>query len=287
MRPFLLVSVCGLALSALAACAPTTPPTQRTALDCPAGEGDLRLKSEAPDKKSCDYVSEDGDQVQLRLIPVSTTYEAALQPIEQELQAEQGEPPTATDAKAEGADAKGSNASAIAKADSGGASAAAKAQREAADDAMKEMRDGQRDHDADDANGDRVSIGSNGVHVTGNDGHGDHADINLPGLHISADDDKAKVNMGAVHVDAGEDGATVRVSRDVRLRGEAFTRERRGFRATYILAKDNLKDGWKAVGYEAAGPKAGPITVAVFKARSSHHHVSDDLKRMVRRNGGV
>ena len=135
MRPFLLVSACGLALSALAACAPTTSPTARVALDCPAGQGDLRLKSEASDKKSCDYVSEDGDQVQLRLIPVSTTYEAALQPIEQELQAEQGDQPIATDAKAASADVKGANASAIAKADGGAASAAAKAQREAADDA--------------------------------------------------------------------------------------------------------------------------------------------------------
>jgi hypothetical protein len=65
-------------------------------------------------------------------------------------------------------------------------------------------------------------------------------------------------------------------------------REKRGFRATYILARDDLKDGWKAVGYEAAGPKAGPITVAVFKAHEGgHHDVSDDIKRLVRRNGGV
>ena len=65
-------------------------------------------------------------------------------------------------------------------------------------------------------------------------------------------------------------------------------RERRGFRATYILAKDNLKDGWKAVGYEAAGPKSGPITVAVFKAHhGDHHDVSEDVKRLVRKNAGV
>jgi hypothetical protein len=77
------------------------------------------------------------------------------------------------------------------------------------------------------------------------------------------------------------------MSRDVRLRGEALSPQRRGFRSTFILARDDLKDGWRSVGYEAAGPKTGPITVAVFKAREGHHDVSDDVKRLVRRNGGV
>ena len=94
--------------------------------------------------------------------------------------------------------------------------------------------------------------------------------------------------MGGINVDAGENGATVRMLRDVRLRGEAFSPRRNGFRATYILAREDLKDGWKSVGYEAAGPKAGPITVAVFKAREGRHRdVSEDVKRLVRRNGGV
>ncbi|HEY3948270.1 hypothetical protein [Phenylobacterium sp.] len=284
MRPIFFVSACGLALAALSACGPSTPPTARVALDCPSEEGDLKLKSAAPDKKTCDYLSEDGDQVQLRLIPVTTTYEAALQPVEQELQSEQtDQATTAADAKAgaESADAKGANASAIAKAGSDGASAAAAAQKQAAFDALHDA------HEDAERNGGQLSIGTNGVTVQDGEGHGDHADINLPGIHISADDDKANVNMGAVHVDAGEDGATVRVSREVRLRGEAFTRARHGFRATYILAKDNLKDGWKAVGYEAAGPKIGPVTVAVFKARGRHHSVSDDVKRLVRHNGGI
>ena len=287
MRPIFLVSACGLALTALAGCGPSTPPTARVALDCPAGQGELRLKTVAPDKKTCDYVTEDGDQVQLRLIPVSTSYEAALQPIEQELA---GEQITADQAAA----SKSADAATTAKAGGAAATAAAKAAQEAAADAAAHVsnsqgRDKGRDHDGDDDDdkGDRVSIGTNGVTVGANDAKGDHADINLPGIHISADDDKARVNMGAIHVDAGDDGATVRVNREVRLRGEAFSRERHGFRATYILAKDNLKDGWHAVGYEAAGPKIGPITVAVFKARDSDHRVSDDLKRLVRRNGGI
>jgi hypothetical protein len=72
------------------------------------------------------------------------------------------------------------------------------------------------------------------------------------------------------------------------LRGEALSPERRGFRATYILARDNLKDGWRAVGYEAGGPKAGPITVAVVKSKAGDRHdVLDDVKRLVRRNSGA
>jgi hypothetical protein len=274
MKSLLFLTACGL-MAGVSACAPTRPATARVALDCPADRGDLKLTATAPDRKSCSYVTRDGDEVSLRLIPISTTYEAALQPIEQELQAEvptEQEAAKATDAKA---------AETVAKASSGTAAEAAKAARQASDDATGQVRDAKRDHDHDgDTDG---KIG-----VTAGDDHGDHADINLPGIHISADDDKAKVNVGMVHVDAGEDGATVRVSHDVRLRGEALSPQRHGFRATFILAKDNLKDGWKTVGYEAGGPKSGPITVAVFKVHEGHrHNVSEDVKRLVRDNGGV
>jgi hypothetical protein len=271
MKPLFLLSACGLALMSLAACGPRTPATARVALDCPSNQGDLRLSNVAPDKKTCTYVSRDGDEVSLRLIPVSTSYQAALTPIEAELAGEEAPAQPATPATP--ADPKAAKAS---------ASAAEKAAKEASADAAGADSDKDKDRDGDD----HVSIG-NGVVVADSGSHGDHANINLPGIHISADDDKANVNVGGVHVDAGEDGATVRMSNDVRLRGEAFSPERRGFRATYILAKDNLKDGWKAVGYEAAGPKAGPVTVAVFKAREGDHHVSEQVKRLVRRNAGV
>lgn len=283
MKPLFMLSACGLALMSLAACGPTTPPTARVALDCPSEQGDLKLSNEAADKKTCTYASRNGDEVSLRLIPVSSTYEAALLPIETELQ---GEQETAADAKAAGASVDPKTAKA-------GAAEAAKAAREAENDAFNDVRKARKEADADtdrtgEHDSDHVSLAGGAITASSNGPSGDHANINLPGIHISADDDKANVSVGGVHVDAGEDGATVRMSRDVRLRGEALSRERRGFRATYILAKDNLKDGWKAVGYEAAGPKAGPITVAVFKARhGDHHDVSEDVKRLVRRNGGV
>ncbi|HEY0437358.1 MAG TPA: hypothetical protein VGC92_11995, partial [Phenylobacterium sp.] len=147
---------------------------------------------------------------------------------------------------------------------------AAKAAQEAANDALAEAKDAE--HDA-----------------KGDSNTGENASIDLPGIHIRADDaGKANVNVGMIHVDATENGATVQMSRDVRLRGEAFSREKRGFRATYILARENLKDGWRAVGYEAGGPKAGPITVAVVKSRGGDNHdIFEDVKRLVRRNSGA
>jgi hypothetical protein len=270
MKSLLFLSACGLALTGLAACAPTTPPTARVALDCPASEGGLKLSNISPDKRTCLYSTRDGDQVSLRLIPVSGSYEAALQPIEAELQTEVEPEQPAAEAKVAGAETG-------AKAASSAATAAAAVVKQAAEDARSQVKPTDKDSDADSKSNEDVG-----------DRHGDHAHIDLPGIHINADDDKADVNVGGINVNAGENGATVRMSRDVRLRGEALSAERRGFRATYILARDDLKDGWKSVGYEAGGPKVGPITVAVFKAHEgAHRDVSQDVKRLVRKNAGV
>jgi hypothetical protein len=278
MKSLLFISTCGLVLTGMAACAPMTPATTRVALDCPTDQGGLKLSSVSPDKKTCLYATRDGDQVSLRLLPVSGNYETALQGVEKELESEV---PATTPAASDGAASATSNgkaASATVITTTGSASsAAAKAAKEAADDAR-----GSTSKARTDSGGDKDDADDGDSH------RDDHAHIDLPGIHINADDDKADVNVGMVHVNAGENGATVRVSRDVRLRGEAFSPERRGFRSTYILARDDLKDGWGAVGYEAAGPKAGPITVAVFKAHEGRRHdVSQDIKRLVRKNAGV
>jgi hypothetical protein len=283
MKPLFLLSACGLALMSLSACGPSTPATARVALDCPSDQGDLKLATTAADKKTCTYASRNGDEVSLRLIPVSSTYEAALLPIETELQGEQEAAQPATSAKP--ADTPADTPTSKSGAAKTSASEAANAAKQAASDALGGAHSMPKEHDED---SDHVSIAGGAITADSGGARGDHANINLPGIHISADDNKANVSVGGVHVDAGEDGATVRMTRDVRLRGEAFSRERHGFRATYILAKDNLKNGWKAVGYEAAGPKAGPITVAVFTAhQGDHHDVSYDYKRLVRKNAGV
>ena len=264
LLPF--ASACGLVLVAAAACAPRTPATARVALDCPATQGDLSRTSVAPDQKTCLYTTRDGDEVSLRLISASGGYQAALEPIQQELQAEVLTDKQVAEAKVKSAEADVKAAAADAK----GAASAAKAAKQAAEDALgdaKDARDAARDDD---------DIGAN-------------THIDLPGIHINADEGgKADVNVGPIHVNAGENGAVVQFARDVRLRGEALSPEKRGFRATYIVAKDNLKDGWRAVGYEAGGPKVGPITVAVVKSKNGDRHdIFDDVKRLVRRNSGA
>jgi hypothetical protein len=266
MKTLLLATAGAGLLVAVAACAPGKAPVARTALDCPAEQGDLKRESAAPDGKSCIYVSRDGDQVSLRLIPVSGSYQAALQPIELELKGELQTPQETAQAKVKEADDTAKTAT------SAGAKSAAEAAKQAANDALGEAKD------AESAAKDASDVDA----VT---------HIDLPGIHISADDNaggRANVNVGSIHVDAGDQGAEIRIDKPVRLRGEALSPERRGFRATYILANDSLKDGWRAVGYEAAGPKIGPITVAVVKSRSGEHdHILNDVKRLVRTNGGV
>lgn len=282
MKTLLFLAAGSLALTGLSACAPNGPRLARTALDCPASQGELQRTIIAPDQKSCVYTTRDGDQVSLRLIPVSSSYQQALQSVEQELQGEvQTETQSAkakvdeATAQAKAADAKSveaasKNAAAEVKVAAGEAKGAAQAARQAAEDALGDAKDAEKEarNDAD-----------------GNE----QAHIDLPGIHIDADGGgKADVNVGPIHVNAGENGAVIRMDRDVRLRGEAFSREKHGFRATYILANQNLKDGWSAVGYEAGGPKAGPVTIAVVKSHNGNHHdVFDDVKRLVRRNADV
>jgi hypothetical protein len=268
MKPLLFSTACALSLCAAAACAPK-PHAARAALDCPATQGDLTRTSIAADGKSCLYQTNAGDQVQLRLIPVSSTPQAALQPVEQELQAEVG-PTTAAETPAPPAAPGAASGKAASKAASD-AEAAAKEAREDSRQAEAEAKEA-----AADAEGE--ARGS------------EHTHVDLPGIHIDADDasDSAHVKVGMINIDAGDNGAVVRMSRDVRLRGHPFSREKQGFRATYILANDRLKDGYKAVGYQAGGPRTGPITVAVVKSRTGEHHgVFDDVQKLVRHNGGV
>jgi len=118
---------------------------------------------------------------------------------------------------------------------------------------------------------------------------GGHEDvqIDMPGLHISTRGDAAKVKVGAIHVDAGEEGAVVRWTKDVRLRGEATATEKRGVRSLFILAGPDGAD-WPSVGYQAAGPRRGPLTVALVKWCSKDGgKLYEDVERLVRSNGGA
>ncbi|MFN9711764.1 MAG: hypothetical protein ACK547_02120, partial [Alphaproteobacteria bacterium] len=65
---------------------------------------------------------------------------------------------------------------------------------------------------------------------------------------------------------------------------------KRGIRATYIYTGKDLPTGYRFVGYEACGPKSGPITVAIVKSKldsDAGEEMYPDVKKLVRKNGGV
>jgi len=120
--------------------------------------------------------------------------------------------------------------------------------------------------------------------------------IDFPGLHVRAENGTAQVKVGGVNVDADDSGAQVRVGgntvvnadergAEIHQRAEAADK---GFRSTFILASDKMPSGYHVVGYEARGPRAGPLVVAVVKSRADHseHNVFDDMKALVKLNVG-
>ena len=124
---------------------------------------------------------------------------------------------------------------------------------------------------------------------------GDNVSIDFPGLHVRASDGKAQVQVGGMNVDADDNGAQVRMGGDTVVnadeRGAEIRQDRdtqAGVRSTFILAGDKMPDGYHVVGYEARGPKAGPIVVAVVKSKAEHgeHDVFDDMKALVKHNVG-
>lgn len=122
------------------------------------------------------------------------------------------------------------------------------------------------------------------------------AEINFPGLHIKADDKGADIRLGNIRIDADEDGsAQIKVGGQTTVNANDGGAEIRTgttageVRSTYILANEKAVSGYHVVGYEARGPKAGPIVVAVVKARDgdrNQHDLFDDLKDLVELNVG-
>jgi hypothetical protein len=272
MRWLTVAAVSALALGA-AACGPRVDYAARTRLDCPDRQGSLTRVSAAADGKSCLYRSDDLD-VTLQLTPVSGGAAETLKEIEASLVGPQGgelqppAPPAPPAAPAAATPGDAARAAQQAAADAGAAG-------------------GGKGEDW--STGDHVEVRKAGknVHIDTGD---DHAHVNLPGLHIDADDNGAKVDVAGIHIDANDTNATIRMMRDVRLRGHPFARQRNGVRATFIAHRENLPGGYRVVGYEASGPKSGPLTVAIIR---SHNDINDsgglygDVKRLVRRNGGA
>ncbi|WP_165187681.1 hypothetical protein [Caulobacter soli] len=150
----------------------------------------------------------------------------------------------------------------------------------------------------------------------GGKARGESAKISLPGVKIDAHDKGADIRIGGLTINANDGSAEVKVAKNVTQRGDNSTvsvkssndedgdvdihatndgaqvRQRRGgdgVRATLILASDKSTSGYRVVGYEARGPKGGPLAVAVVKAKGrngSDHDIFEDMKTLVRHNVG-
>lgn len=124
---------------------------------------------------------------------------------------------------------------------------------------------------------------------------GENVDIRLPGISIKADDAGANIDVAGATINADDSGAQVRVERNVRVDGKTVEKESRRRRvkddsvtARYILASETSSSEWSVVGYEARGPKGGPLVVATVKAKdtSGENDVFSDVTRLIRHNVG-
>lgn len=288
MKFLMPVAASALALTAGACAAPTNTAVVTGRLDCPLSVGKMTRISAAPDGKSCLYNEPAGAEITLKLLPVTGGVEPTLAKIETELKAEAGAP-AATDNMAEADEPPeppappATPAAAMSQAAASKSAAdAARVAAEAAHDAAVKAEVAAKGEEI------KAKLDAHGVRIS-DDNESTH--VNLPGIHISAEGDKADVRVGPIHVNANGETAIVKVVKDVRMRGEALSLQKRGLRASFIYAGEALTGGYKFVGYEASGPKSGPIAIAIVKAKSDaskdHSEIYDDVKRLVRRNGGA
>ncbi|PZR33583.1 hypothetical protein [Caulobacter segnis] len=218
-------------------------------LDCPEHQGALRRVSVANDGQSCVYESATAS-VDLRLVRLNGgDAEAALAPIETELRGVMPPPPPTPKPPHQ----------------------------------MK----GDKNH-ASSIHLPGLSIDTNGEaadirigHLTINsDGGAAEVKVNK-NVSVKSDDSKGEVNVnddGDVSIRANDNGAEIRA----RKAGDAV-------RSTLILANDKAPKGFRLAGYEARGPKGGPLAVAVVKAKTrdtDDHDLFKDMKALVRHNVG-
>jgi len=263
-----------------------------TALQCPDSMGQLTRKGSAQaDGAVCSYVGPRGTEVSLHLVAVdSGAPEQALRDFESRLAALM--PATlarmsATDAaeKAEAArrDAEAARADAEAAQADAGSAEASSAEAGSAD-AASVILPGMTVN----TDGDRASVHMPGIHI---EAHGDAADVRIGGLTIRADGDRAQI-AGAVTTPAKGGEPRQRESVDINARDNAAEIRTRtsgeATRQTYLLTDQTPSSaGWRMVGYEARGPRGGPIVVATIRAKDRNNDAAfDDAKALVTLNVG-
>jgi len=108
----------------------------------------------------------------------------------------------------------------------------------------------------------------------------DAAHVRMPGITVDADGEDADVRVG------GPDGETVLVNaRDGASEVRVHDREGGDIDATYILARDEpTAAGWRTAGYQARGPRGGPLVVATAQSRTESDQLFDELDELIDRS---
>lgn len=220
-------------------------------LDCPERQGELTRVSLAADGQSCSYQSGEAT-VDLRLIRLNGgDAEAALAPIEGELKQIMPTPPAAPKPVES---RSGKNQTSI----------NLPGVKINASDGGADIRIGHLTINSD-GGAAEVKVNKN-VNIRGDDAHG--------AVNVSANDE----HEGDVTIKADDHGAEIRTQK----KGDIV-------RSTLILANDKAPKGYRLAGYEARGPKGGPLAVAVVKAKTrdtDDHDIFRDMKALVRHNVG-
>lgn len=299
LRPFMLTTACAL-LALTAACgdgdrgvrisSTTTVDDDAKGvlkvvdtLQCPQTIGSLTRKGSATDGgKVCNYTGPKGAEVTLHLVPLGDQTPAqVLKAFEARLSVEL--PQAAAEIRAQAAEAARDQAEAQ-RAEVEAQRAEVDAQRAAAD-AERSAR-----------NAERTSVRGPGVNIQT---EGDDASVRLPGMRIETKGDQASVRIGGFHIDANDSDASVQVNGsdsgdNVSIQANDGSAEVRAVsggeatRASWILTNTQPSPaGWRLVGYEARGPRGGPLVVATVRSKDHNRgRVFEDAKDLVALNVG-
>lgn len=138
-----------------------------------------------------------------------------------------------------------------------------------------------------------VTIRAPGMRI---DTDGDQATVRLPGLSVDADGDRANVRIGGFSIQANDDSSVNVASGQemvsIQTRDDSARIRTRApgdaTRQTFLLTDNRPSDaGWRLAGYEARGPRGGPIVIATVRAKERHNDgVFGDAKALVTLNVG-
>lgn len=145
-----------------------------------------------------------------------------------------------------------------------------------------------------------VPVYRKAIPINYGDQPGGRADVDVPFVHVHADGDKADVRLfGIFHIvghdhdaDLDTDHGNKHTAVHAGLRGAEVVADevgRNNASLVYVLAGNHRHaSGYRAVGYIAKGPVAGPLVVAEFRSPATGYSGNDgehnDIDRLIDRN---